>query len=93
MPALDWEKKCRALAFRFYQNSPWVPAAGDLYTTSRADLEIYRVVRVGDRVIETRYVDPSQPADTPNAVWEADGFLNEGFGVNRVWLPLWLWEV
>ncbi|MDD9740894.1 hypothetical protein PVW47_14030 [Marinovum sp. SP66] len=37
-------QKLEALAARFYQGVEWVPKAGDLYTTSRADLEVYRVI-------------------------------------------------
>ena len=38
----EWQK-IEAMALRFYSELQWVPKAGDYYTTSRADLELYRI--------------------------------------------------
>jgi hypothetical protein len=80
------QQKLEALALRFYQGQEWTPKAGDLYTTSRADLELYRVVEVREDVIVTEYTEGC--ADC--ATWPATEFLTEGFGPNRVWVPDWI---
>ncbi len=77
------EQKLEALAARFYQGLEWSPKAGDLYTTSRADLEVYRVVDVAGGVVTTEYTENgSGPSEWPEAE-----FLTDGFGPNRVWVP------
>lgn len=77
------EQKLEALAARFYQGMEWVPKAGDLYTTSRADLEVYRVVDVRDGIVTTEYTENGAGV----SVWPEHEFLIEGFGPKRVWVP------
>ena len=80
------EQKLQAMQLRFYQGLVWEPKAGDLYTTSRADLELYRVVSVCEGVIRTEY--------TTNqgifSEWPEAEFLTEGFGPKRVFVPDWV---
>lgn len=77
------DQKLQALAARFYQGLEWVPKAGDLYTTSRADLEVYRVVDVrGGKVITEYTEDGNGPSE-----WPVEEFTTEGFGPKRVWIP------
>ena len=80
---LTHEQKLDAMAARFYQDLEWHPKAGDLYTSSRADLEVYRVVSVGNGVVTTEYTENG----TAPSEWPADEFTTKGFGPKRVWIP------
>lgn len=83
------QQKMHALAHRFYQGARWEPKAGDYYTTSRADLELYQVVEVTDQHVRTRYTEGSDTI----ATWPAAGFQTEGFGPMRVWVPQWVLDL
>lgn len=83
---LTAEQKLEAMAHRFYQGVEWTPKAGDLYTSARADLEVYRVVEVRDDVIVTEYTENG----TAPSEWPIHEFLSEGFGPSRVWVPEWI---
>lgn len=85
---LTAEQKLEAMAHRFYQGAEWTPKAGDLYTTSRADLEVYRVIEVRDDIIITDYTENS----AGTSEWPASEFLTEGFGPLRVWVPEWIFN-
>lgn len=80
---LTYQEKLEALSFRFYQDGEWKPAAGDLYTTSRADLEVYEVISVENGVVRTRYTENTEEVSE----WPENEFLTEGFGPKRVWVP------
>lgn len=82
--SLTAEQKLQALSLRFYQGLAWVPKAGDHYTTSRADLELYKVVSVEDGIVRTRYCD--NKTDTISS-WPAEEFTSSGFGPKRVYVP------
>ncbi|WP_313613384.1 hypothetical protein [Agrobacterium sp.] len=86
MSKLTYQQKLDALAYRFYQGAEWKPKAGDFYTTSRADLELYQVVSVEDGVVRTRFTEGSDAI----AVWPEDQFLTGGFGPKRVFVPEWV---
>lgn len=86
MAKLTYQQKLDALSYRFYQGGAWTPKAGDFYTTSRADLELYQVVSVENGVVRTRYTEGS---DTISE-WPEAGFLTEGFGPRRVFVPAWV---
>lgn len=77
-------QKLEALSLRFYQGLVWKPEAGHLYTTSRADLELYEVVKVEGGKVFTRYTDGKTDAISE---WPEDEFLSVGFGPKRVWVP------
>ncbi len=83
---LTYQQKLDALAYRFYQGAEWQPKAGDLYTTSRADLEVYRVVGVEGGMIYTEYTEDG----LGQSAWPASEFLTDGFGPKRVWVPDWV---
>lgn len=98
LPA-DWPvkltqaQKLEAMALRYYSGCLWgidgVVRAGDLYTSSRADLELYQVVAVEDGKVVTRYRDPRNAA--ARASWDYDDFLSpKSFGRCRVWVPNWI---
>ena len=80
---LTVESKLQALALRFYQDYHWMPKAGDYYTTSRADLELYRVVKIESGVVYTEYC--SSPGELSE--WPEPAFTKEGFGPKRVYVP------
>jgi hypothetical protein len=82
--ALTPTQKLQALAHKHYQNVLWKPKSGDYYTSSRADLELYRVVSVGDGLVRTTYL----PEGGTISEWPADQFLSDDtFGRHRVWVP------
>ena len=79
-----WQK-LNSLAMRFYQGNVWHPRAGDYYTTSRADLELYQVVEVQNGSVITRYCDPEKGASL--TAWHESEFLSpETFGGKRVYV-------
>lgn len=86
MAKLTPQQKLEALSYRFYQFGTWSPKAGDYYTTSRADLEVYQIVSVTDGVVRTRFTEGSDAISE----WPEDGFLTEGFGPRRVFVPPWV---
>lgn len=86
MPKLTYQQKLDALAYRFYQGAQWVPKAGDYYTTSRADLELYQVVSIEDGKIRTRFTEGTDAISE----WPEYGFLTDGFGPKRVFVPPWV---
>ncbi|MBN8294586.1 hypothetical protein JI664_21615 [Rhodobacter sp. NTK016B] len=83
--ALTYEQKLEAMSLRFYQGMTWTPKAGDHYTTSRADLELYQVVSVDEGVVRTRYCDTSKSEELSS--WPVDEFTAAGFGPKRVFVP------
>lgn len=86
MAKLTHQQKLDALAYRFYQGAAWEPKAGDFYTTSRADLELYQVVSVEGGVVRTRFTEGSDAISE----WPAEEFLTGGFGPKRVFVPEWV---
>ena len=86
MAKLTHQQKLDALAYRFYQGAAWDPKAGDFYTTSRADLELYQVVSVEGGVVRTRFTEGSDAISE----WPAEEFLTAGFGPKRVFVPEWI---
>lgn len=91
MPAptqLTEQQKLSALACRFYQGLIWTPAAGDHYTTSRSDLELYRIAKIEDGKLFTEYC--TRPGELTQ--WDEVGFSCEGFGRKRVWVPSFILE-
>lgn len=85
---LTERQKLTALGHRFYSRAEWSPKAGDFYTTSRPDLELYKVVDVRDGVVTTTYL----PEGGETSEWPEDGFLTDGFGPCRVWVPDFILE-
>lgn len=83
---LTTNQKLNALATKYYQFVKWMPKAGDYYTTSRNDLEIYKIVKIEDGKVFTEY------CTNPGALseWEETKFTTEGFGPCRVWVPDWI---
>jgi hypothetical protein len=86
MTKLTYQQKLDALSYRFYQGGVWTPKAGDFYTTSRADLELYQVVSVEGGVVRTRFTEGTDAISE----WPEAGFLTEGFGPRRVFVPEWV---
>lgn len=79
------EQKLEALALRYYDQVEWKPRAGDYYTTPRTDLELYQVVKIEDGKVYTRYCH----YESELTEWDEEGFVTEGFGSMRVWVPDW----
>lgn len=85
---LTHKQKLEALAFRFYQDGKWEPKKGDFYTTSRADLELYKIVDESETEIFTSYL----PLGGVVANWPKETFATGGFGPKRVWVPPFILE-
>jgi len=81
--ALTPQQKLSAIEHRFYQGAQWNPKPGDYYTTSRADLELYRVVKIEGGKLFTEYC--TQPGVLTD--WDCETFTTEGFGPRRVHVP------
>lgn len=81
-------QKLHAMAYKYYSGIKWEPKKGDYYTTSRADLELYQVVDVTETKVMTKYLVGS---DTISE-WDKDRFTTEGFGVNRVHVPVFCFK-
>lgn len=86
MAKLTYQQKLDALSYRFYQGAQWTPRAGDYYTTSRADLELYQVVSIEDGIVFTRFTEGTDAISR----WPEAVFLTEGFGPRRVFVPPWV---
>lgn len=83
------EQKLAAMAVRFYQGVAWAPKAGDYYTTSRNDCELYRIAKIENDVVYTEYC--TAPGELSE--WQGvNAFVNEGFGPCRVWVPEYVLE-
>lgn len=97
--ALTPEQKLRAFHSRFYDRAGWVVKAGDLYTTTRSDLELYVVLDVKDGVVTTgRLADDWTFAALVNGYpvpeaktcrWREADFVHHEFGPSRLWVPPW----
>ena len=81
---LSPEQKLEALSLKHYQKLDWTPKKGDYYTSSRNDLELYRIIDEDDKYFFTTYCDEEREG-TP-AMWEKDQFLKD-FGEHRVFVP------
>lgn len=86
--SLNPNQKLQALAYRFYSDQKWKPEAGHYYTTSRADLELYRVVDIKDGKVYTEY------CTLPGVLseWPEEEFTEHGFGPKRVWVPQFIFD-
>jgi hypothetical protein len=85
---LTEKQKIAAMALKFYQGFQWAPIAGDYYTTSRNDLELYQIVRED----ETHYYTSYLPLGREEAAWPKSEFTTHGFGVHRVFVPNFILE-
>lgn len=92
MKRLTIEKKLQALSSKYYDFQEWQPKQGDFYTSARNDLELYRIAKIENGKVYTEYYH-TEYCDRPNgelSEWDLDGFTTEGFGVQRVYVPLWI---
>jgi hypothetical protein len=85
--SLTPSQKLYALGSRFYDGAEWDVRAGDYYTTSRPDLELYQVVDVREGVVYTRYCDENFARSVSE--WPEAEFIKAGFGPRRVHVPMW----
>lgn len=88
MTTLTYKQKLAALAYRFYANGQWTPKAGDFYTTSSDDLELYQIVSIENGIVRIRYTEGFDAIYE----WPESGFTSEGFGPKRVWVPPWVFS-
>ncbi len=81
--SLTLEQKLSALSLKYYDGLMWFPKAGDYYTTSRNDLELYKIEREYEEFFYTTYCHIE---DCTPSQWRKTEFLKD-FGVNRVFVP------
>ncbi len=86
--SLTAQQKLQALAHKYYSGILWEPKAGDYYTTSRADLELYQVVYADETVVKTKYCIGSDVVSE----WPTYTFLKD-FGEKRVFVPEWIFKL
>jgi len=77
-----------ALANKHYDNQKWKPKKGDYYTSSRADLELYKIVDEDDENFYTVYCNME---NCEKSDWKKERFLQD-FGLLRVHVPEWIFE-
>ena len=65
----------------------WKPEAGMYYTIIRNDLELHTILSVENGVIRTQMVGQENISD-----WDEEGFTTEGFGPQRIPVPVRLLE-
>jgi len=83
-------QKMFALSNAMYQGGQkWIPKAGDYYTSSRPDLELYQIYSVQNGKVLTRYTN----GHSAISEWDEEGFLTEGFGPNRIHVPEWIFSL
>jgi hypothetical protein len=88
------ERKLHALAHRFYGGigAGWVPKAGDFYTLTRATLELFQVARVEDGQVWIVNC-LGAPETVQESPFPLEGFSTEGFGINRVHVGDWIFNL
>jgi hypothetical protein len=81
--SLTLEQKIAALSLKYYDGFMWFPKSGDYYTTSRNDLELYKIEKEDDEFFYTIYcnIEGCNPSQ-----WKKTEFLKD-FGVFRVFVP------
>lgn len=87
-PKLTAEAKLQAFQSKYYQGVEWEPKKGDYYTTTRADLELYKIVEIDEKYVYTTYMREDSPIDK----WPKEGFTTEGFGDRRMHVPDYLFK-
>jgi hypothetical protein len=81
--ALTEYQKLLAFQYKYYNFISWTPKESDYYTSTRADLELYKVVEITDDKIFTIYcTNPSNVSE-----WDKESFLTKGFGLQRMYVP------
>lgn len=86
------KQKLEAFAYRFYQYAQWEPKVGDYYTITRSDNQLCRIVgSTNDNFL----VELSWPDGQVGNVTEfpKDGFNTKDFGINRMYVPTWIFKV
>jgi hypothetical protein len=82
--SLTPQQKLLCFRHRFYDMQKWEPKAGDYYTSTRDDLELYLIAREDDDFFYTVY------ATNPNGIesqWPKTEFTSVGFGMMRMYVP------
>lgn len=81
--SLTYQQKLAALSLKYYNGYIWLPKAGDYYTTSRNDLELYKIEKEDEEHFYTIYCNVDSCKLEP---WKKNNFLKE-FGEKRVLVP------
>lgn len=83
---LTKDQKLAAFAAKYYDGRKWEPKKGDYYTSTRNDLELYRIVDEDEENFYTIYCIGGE--DSHREPWKKSEFLSEDtFGGRRMWVP------
>lgn len=77
-------QKLQALSSKYYDGFQWIPKKGDYYTTSRNDLELYKIVDENENSLFTNYCGEKKCPEPHE--WSKKQFLKH-FGEKRVFVP------
>jgi hypothetical protein len=85
-----WQK-LHTLSYNYYQGARkrWIPAVGDYYTSCRADLQLYRIVREDEKSFYTVYCNQPEQIES---WWLKIDFLNS-FGEYRCHVSEHIFEI
>ena len=89
LTALTINQKMQAISDKYYSGLEWKPKAGDYYTTSRNDLELYKIVGENTENFYTIYCSDFMKNTTE---WDKSKFLKD-FGVHRVLVSDYIFEM
>lgn len=85
---LTKDQKLAAFEAKFYQGREWKPKSGDYYTSTRGDLELYKIVDEDEDHFFTVYCIGGVDENTHREPWKKSEFLSEDtFGRCRMWVP------
>lgn len=88
--SLTPEQKLLAFRNRFYDMQNWEPKAGDYYTSTRDDLELYLIVREDDDFFYTVYAERPHASESQ---WPKQEFTTVGFGPLRMHVPFYVFTI
>ncbi len=82
-------QKLAAISHKYYQHAVWEPKIGDYYTIVRNDAKLFQIV--GEELMDDvlTFVVHCNEYDDAN-YFRARDFTTDGFGLNRVWVPDWI---
>lgn len=84
--------KLAAISLKYYSLYKWEPKAGDFFTTSRNDCELYQIVAIDEELVYTKYYEPSF-SDTISTCLKDDFLSEHTFGRHRVHVPEWAFKL
>lgn len=90
-------QKLAAIEYKYYSGAAWEPKVGDYYTLTRNSLglEVFQIQKEVDNqfgIIKVWDEHGNEKHQTDHSYFPKSGFSNEGFGLNRVYLPEFIYK-